>query len=122
ANQQATATTGNFVGVDVNGASVRSTGAGIVTVKGRGGSDASGAQYGVYVHGATGLIKGGSTAGTTTTVVVGTGGPNSGGSGHGVFVSDTNSSITSAGGDVSVTGTGSSNGGAHNYGVIPFQS
>ncbi|HPM81905.1 MAG TPA: kelch repeat-containing protein, partial [Candidatus Anammoximicrobium sp.] len=62
ANQQATPTVGNFVGVDVDGGLLQSTGTGIVTIKGRGGNDSGGDQYGVYVRGG-GEIAGG-TSGT----------------------------------------------------------
>src|SRR5262249_7999476 len=55
--QQATATGGDFSGVTVSTAVVQSTGAGLVTVHGRGGSSGSTA-YGVCVTGG-GLISGG---------------------------------------------------------------
>jgi hypothetical protein len=100
ANQQATATAGNFVGIDINGGTVQATGSGTLTLLGRGGNDTSGSQFGVYVHGG-GVIAGGS----APTTVTGTGNGTIGG--HGVYVTGAGSLITSGGGDVSVTGTGS---------------
>ena len=48
ANQQATPTAGNFRGVLVNGTVQTATGT--VSVQGRGGNDAGGGQFGVYVN------------------------------------------------------------------------
>jgi len=117
ANQQAAPTTGTFIGVDVNGAMVQATatGAGVVTVSGRGGTVGAG-NRGVLVRGG-GLVKGGMTSGSMTTDVLGTGG--SGGSNpHGVEV-DPSSIITSFGGDVRVRGFAGTSTTANNYGVIP---
>ncbi len=50
ANQQTTATSGNFIGVNVDNGLIRSTGTGLVTVLGRGGNDAAGSQGGVVVQ------------------------------------------------------------------------
>ena len=116
ANQQAVTTAGSFIGVDINGAIVRSTGTGLVSVVGKGGNSGTG-QAGVNVH-AAGLLSGG-TAGTT--IVTGIGGlASSGGVAQdtGVIVSGANTTITSAGSGVSVTGTGGGAGAAtDNYGV-----
>ena len=116
ANQQAVTTAGSFIGVDINGAIVRSTGTGLVSVIGKGGNSGTD-QAGVYVH-AAGLISGGTTG---TTIVTGFGGlASSGGVAQdaGVIVNGANTTITSAGSAVSVTGTGGGAGGAtDNYGV-----
>src|SRR5262249_60370753 len=50
ANQQATPTSGNFIGIDVNNATIGSS-LGAITLQGRGGNDAGGSQFGVYLHG-----------------------------------------------------------------------
>lgn len=55
ANQEATATTGNFRGIYIVSASVTSTGTGMTTLQGRGGDDAS-LQAGVFVD--TSLVSG----------------------------------------------------------------
>src|SRR5205085_5572165 len=107
ANQQGTATTGNFIGIDVNNATIQSTGSGTITLAGRGGTDASGSQSGVFVHGSTGMIKGGNT-GTAVIVTGSGGGSGTGGHNFGVQVDVSGSAITSVGGNVSVTGTGGS--------------
>ncbi|MCP4786264.1 MAG: hypothetical protein GY903_19940 [Fuerstiella sp.] len=110
ANQQAVATSGNFVGVDVSGL-IQATGAGAVTVDGRGG-DAFGAtgyvyQYGVRVQAGGDIIGG--TSGLLA--VTGTGGDTLNGHGSGgVIVADSGSTITSSGSDVSVSGTGGGRG------------
>jgi hypothetical protein len=114
ANEQATATAGNFVGVIVNASTVQATGSGVVSVSGRGGDDAFGTQSGVLVENG-GVISGGTTG---TTVVSGTAGNSTGDLNTGVVVISANSKITSAGSDVSVTGVGNGSGsGSSNYGV-----
>ncbi len=102
ANQQAAPTTGNFIGVNLNGGQVKSTGSGNVTVKGRGGDNSAGSQMGVNVQ-AGGMISGG-TAGTVT--VEGRGGPSTTNLNIGVQLSGAGSVITSLGADVVVTGFG----------------
>ena len=108
ANQQATATSGNFVGIDVNAAVVQATGTGIVTVQGKGGAGASGSQFGVQVRNG-GTINGGATG--ASTVITGTGGEGSGGVNYGAVVVGAGSRITSGGGNVSVTGNAGAAGG-----------
>ncbi|MSR59721.1 MAG: hypothetical protein EXS05_19105 [Planctomycetaceae bacterium] len=119
ANQQAVPTVGNSIGVDVNNAMIQSTGTGLVTVRGRGGDESGGLQYGVYVS-QGGIIAGGTTGLLT---VQGTGGDATGlfSNNFGVYVTDSNSSITSSGGDVLVIGTGGGTGDfSSNNGVVVF--
>jgi mucin-19 len=118
ANQQMTATSGNFIGVNVqNGAVVRASGSGAVTVLGRGASVSSGGgNYGVYVNGSQ------ITSGGGAVLVEGTGGDsNPGGGGNiGVYV-DFGGAITSTGtgssATVTVKGGGGNIGGGGNYGI-----
>jgi len=49
ANQQATPTAGDFAGVTVNNATIKSTGTGLVTIQGTGGTTGT-AEHGVYVE------------------------------------------------------------------------
>ncbi|MBL7796806.1 MAG: DUF1573 domain-containing protein, partial [Saprospiraceae bacterium] len=115
ANQQGTPTAGSFIGVDVNGGLIQSTGTGIVSVKGKGGDSASGSQIGVQVKSGGDIIGG--TSGTTT--VQGTGGASSDNFNHGVNIEGNTSSITSSGSNVSVTGTGGGTGaGIFNIGLF----
>ena len=101
ANQQAVSLTGNFDGIDVNNAIIRSTGSGDVTVKGKGGT--SGVDpVGVLVR-AGGRISGGTSG---TVAVTGTGGTGSAQFVSGVYVNGASSIITSTGANVQVTGTG----------------
>ncbi|NBB22527.1 choice-of-anchor D domain-containing protein, partial [Runella sp. CRIBMP] len=112
ANQQTTPTTGDFVGVDVNGGTLKVTGSGLTLVKGKGGTTNSD-RYGIVVQNG-GLIE----AGNNSLTVQGTGGGGIVSNNYGVLVTDPNSKITSSGGNVSVTGQGGGNGNAfNNYGV-----
>ena len=119
ANQQGTATSGNFYGVLVNGATVEATGTGAVTVTGKGGDDSgAGQQHGVFVTGG-GSVSGGTSAAVTVT---GNGGltTKSNSLTHGVFVDGAGSMITSGGSDVAVNGTGGGFGtlSSSNHGVL----
>ncbi len=103
ANQQAVPTTGDFTGVSLNG-SIAATGAGEITVKGRGG-DSGTSCYGIENRG---IISGG-TAGTL--IVQGTGGTSTSDFASGgvrLFFG----SITSLGATVNVIGTGGGSGSA----------
>jgi hypothetical protein len=108
ANQQEPATTGNFTGVNLDGA-ILNTNEDTVTVRGRGGNDAGGFQLGVQV------INGGKILGARGATVVGVGGASAGIVNRGVTVSGTGSSIESVAGDLSVIGTGGPVGG--NFGI-----
>ena len=102
ANQQETATSGDFVGITVNNALIQATGTGAVTVSGKGGDAATGSQTGVLVSGGSDIV-----GGTTGPVqVTGQGGGSSGTHNYGVNVSGSGSTISSAGAAVNVTGTG----------------
>lgn len=113
ANQQSPAMTGNFLGVSLGSFSaLRTTGSGTITVKGRGGNDAGGAQLGVGLFGGS-TIMGGSGAVSVT----GTGGASTNWINRGVTVYDPGTVITSNGGNVSVTGTGGSSSSFYGIGV-----
>jgi hypothetical protein len=109
ANQQATATTGDFIGVNINGAAVIVTGSGTLSVAGRGGNGAS-LQHGVQVR------SGGNLSGGLSGLlnVSGTGGASAAGSNNGVFVRDGSSQITSSGGPITITGQGGGTGASGN--------
>ncbi len=111
-------TTGSFSGIDINGATVQSTGTGVVSVTGKAGDAAGGGQTGITVNNA-GTLSGG-TSGTMT--VAGTGGPSTGNSNFGVHVGS--ALITSAGANVQITGQGGGTGGAStaNIGVFAINS
>ncbi len=109
ANQQATAATGTFDGIVINGVSVSTTGTGTVTLLGRGGDNGAAGAHGVD------LLNAASVSGASTTVT-GTGGDNTGGTNQGVSLTD-GSIITSTGGNVVVTGAGAGSGGS-NTGVV----
>jgi mucin-19 len=113
ANQQSVAALGHFRGVEVIGGLLKVSGSGSLTVKGRGGDDAS-PNYGVSVI-SGGKIEGG--AGTVT--VVGRGGSDSGFS-YGVHVSGAGSQISALGSDLVVTGIAGGRGGSslQNIGLV----
>jgi autotransporter-associated beta strand protein len=115
ANQQATPTSGDFVGVLVSGAGILSNGSGNITVKGQGGTAATGGQFGVRVESAGG-ISGGTTG---TLLVQGTGGAAGGDNNSGISVNGTDSLVSSNGADVTLIGAGGS-GDAFNRGVVLF--
>jgi hypothetical protein len=140
ANQQTSPTSGKFVGVEAKSATIQATGTGAVVVRGKGGDDSGGSQYGVHlsvatVKGGTGGVQltgvgGGSGASTTNAgvfvdalgqvsaagsgavIVQGTGGAGSGGSNYGVWLRNSAATITSSGGNVQITGQGGSAGGS----------
>ncbi|MCB1205227.1 MAG: filamentous hemagglutinin N-terminal domain-containing protein, partial [Verrucomicrobiae bacterium] len=105
ANDQSTPTSGTFAGVKVDGASVESTGAGIVSVSGRGG-DTDDDNIGVLVTGG-GRIVGGDSA---THFVSGTGGAAPGIGNDGIRVIGSGSEISSNGGNLVLQGTGGGSG------------
>jgi hypothetical protein len=116
ANQQAIPTGGNFVGINVNDATIESA-TGSVLLQGTGGNDASGAQYGVEIQ-AAGNVQTTGNGGTVT--VVGAAGASPGNSNQGVLITGSGSAVVTAGGNVSITGIGgTSSGGAgtNDYGV-----
>jgi hypothetical protein len=120
ANQQATPTSGNFVGVDVNGAAIQASGTGGVTVQGTGGNDSSsgGFQYGVRVR-SSGLIKGG----ISGLQVTGTGrGSGTSVQNEGVRVESLGQLSAAGLGAVNVQGTGGVGSSGSNHGVAVTDS
>ena len=94
------ATAGNFAGIEFSSAIVQVTGAGNLSLLGRGGN-AAGLQRGISLKSGT-IVRGGSSG---TVMLSGTGGQVAGGSNHGVVL-DTGSAITSTGANVLVSGNG----------------
>jgi hypothetical protein len=124
ANQQLTPTTGNFVGINVNGGLVQATGAGNVSVKGKGGNSTSNNNFGVQVNAAGAQI----TANGGAVLVEGTGGgAGTGSSDYGVYL-DTFGVITNAGTGAAATVTVKGFGGnltgtgSVNYGVYVYNA
>jgi hypothetical protein len=111
ANQGATPASGNFVGIDLNGATVSSTGSGDLLFEGRGGN------VGGFKHGI--LVQNGSkveSIATGTIAFNGNGGNGTSEGNFGVWITDANTNITSVNGAIQITGKGgdsavSSNGG-----------
>ncbi len=110
ANQQATPTSGSFIGVQVDG-TVQATGTGVVTILGKSGTT-GGSQHGVAV---SGTVSGGSGAGTKTSVTGVSNNTSDNNGHHGVFLPDNvaGATITSSGGNVVVDGTSGTGGDSH---------
>jgi hypothetical protein len=108
---------GNFVGIDVNAAAITSTVTGTISLTGTGGNDAAtGFHIGVLVHGGATVQS----SGTGTVTLNGTGGQGTDAN-YGVQVVDANSLVTSAKGNIQITGQGSTTAtGAFNEGVLLF--
>lgn len=118
ANQGSTPISGNFIGINVSGATVQSTGAGSLLLQGRGGNDASsGFHIGVQIHGG-GTVQ---STGTGTITVTGSGGQGTL-AGYGVGLQDSGSLVTSVSGAIAITGTGGTGPGGNNYGVLVFNA
>ncbi len=110
---QSTATSGNFIGVEVNGGLVRVTGNGSLSLLGKGGTDSGGFQSGVKLGGSVQVL------GTGTLTVDGTGGTALGDRNYGVYLTGPTAGITSTSGVVTVTGRGGGSGtSSHNYGIL----
>jgi hypothetical protein len=110
ANVQATPTSGDFNGINVDNTTVSST-SGAITLMGRGGDSSSGQQEGVHILYS---VVGAGTSGTVT--VDGTGGAALGDRNFGI--SGSVATVTSGGGDVRVIGHGGGSGASgFNYGV-----
>ncbi|WP_051397841.1 BspA family leucine-rich repeat surface protein [Runella limosa] len=105
ANQQSTPTSGNFVGVRLNGlnALFQVTGSGLLTVKGKGGNTGNDNQ-GIYLSSSAKIL-----GGTNTVTLEGIGGPTSGYRSYGVSVLE-NSEVSSTDGNIVMNGTGDGTG------------
>ena len=108
ANQQTSPTSGAFIGIEVNAATIAST-TGDISFNGRGGNASTG-QDGVRITG--GAVVGSGTTGTIT--IQGTGGAGSGSQNVGVLINS--GTVTSGGGNNVVIGTGGG-GTTDNFGV-----
>ena len=120
ANQQATSTAGNHHGVDVNGATIQSTGTGDISIKGTGGAGSSfNEMYGVYVRTGGKILS----AGSGLITVKGTGGARTGGAiagsqMYGVYVFLPGSEISSTSAAITIDGFGGATNDTGSYGVV----
>jgi predicted outer membrane repeat protein len=118
ANWQAAPTSGNFIGVSLDGAGTRlsSGGDGDAVVLGRGGDDPGGAQVGVQVTGGA-KITGGGDLGGCDLDVYGTGGASTGGGNCGIVVSEAGSAISAGAAAATIVGAAGALGSADGIGV-----
>ncbi|HAK78200.1 MAG TPA: hypothetical protein DCM71_15135, partial [Runella sp.] len=103
ANQQTSPSTGNFKGVEVIG-TIQTTGIGTITLKGKGGTDASNAQTGVKIGGTL-------TSNTGEMMMEGNGGAGAGNDNHGIEVAGNIAGTTAK---ITLTGTGGGTGTSSN--------
>ena len=101
ANQPTPATNGNFIGVDIDGGTV-STGAGAITLTGRGG-DAGDENIGVQVR--DGVVSS-TGVGAAAITINGRGGDSTGVRNWGFVVRGANAAVQSATGNIDITGEG----------------
>lgn len=114
ANQQMTPTSGNFIGIHVNGGTITTSGTGAVVLSGRGGDDAGTANHNGIRLTSTGLIQStasGATAGAIT--LTGTGGSGTDNA-QGIYVQGP---ISTVDGDILLTGTGGAAAGDNSKGI-----
>jgi hypothetical protein len=117
-NQGPAPAAGDFTGVEVNGSTVSTSGAGPILIQGRGGDDtATGNHYGIWVH-AGGVVQ---SSGTGTLTLTGAGGLGTLFN-AGVVLTDTGTKVTSATGDIAITGQGGNGSGNANIGVAVVTS
>ncbi|MFN9717804.1 MAG: beta strand repeat-containing protein, partial [Planctomycetota bacterium] len=108
---------GNFAGVRIDGAEVRTSGSAKIVIDGRGGNSASGSQSGVLVTN-SGIIRSSSTIADSGSIQIhGIGGTNTGNDNEGIVVLE-GGRISGGHGDIQLTGLGGSGGGDHNDGIV----
>ncbi len=114
ANQGPTPAAGTFVGINLVGATVTTTGQGAIVLDGRGGNNNStGGNSGTAIQGGAQVLS----AGTGTVTVTGVGGTGAN-QNFGVFVAGGGSVISSVSGAIRVTGTGGNGSAELNAGVV----
>ncbi len=114
ANQGPTPQSGNFSGIDIDGSTVETTGAGAIVLQSRGGNDTTtGFHIGVNIHNGSTVQS----AGTGTITITGIGGQG-GTMNAGVNLHDGNTLVTSVTGAITITGTGGTGSAEFNNGVF----
>src|SRR5262249_5612279 len=106
ANQQATPTSGDFSGVTINHAILQSTGAGNITIQGKGGT--TGNAFNGINRGVS-IVSGGAVLSGTGGIVITAIGGNTLANGTGLSLQDSGSTISTNGGNIQITGTGGGN-------------
>ena len=109
------ATTGTFMGIDLDAATISSTD-GDIALTGTGGDTAS-VNIGVRIGNGAVVQSTGTGASSGTITIDGTGGAGAGAN-YGVYITGTDSKVTSADGNISINGTGGAGLGQSNRGVL----
>ena len=118
ANQQATRTSGNFSAITAAGATIATSGTGSIQLQGRAGDDTSASdQTGVNLSGGA-IVESTSTSANAGQIkITGTGGDGIDRN-YAVALRDTNTRVSSASGDIQVTGMAGTTTGGDNKGVL----
>jgi filamentous hemagglutinin family protein len=104
-------------GVFLSGANTALTSvAGAISVTGLGGAGSGGDNHGIALIGSARITSTGMGEGAATVTLLGTGGAGTL-QNHGVFLSEANTAVISAGSAISVTGVGGAGSGGDNYGI-----
>jgi hypothetical protein len=115
ANMQATTTAGSFAGITVSDGVVEATGSGHLALLGTGGADND--TVGVHLNFGSQIIGGDSADSSLT--IQGAGGTGNGNLNRGVYLAGDGTTVSSIGGNVTITGTGGGSGsGEFNAGVV----
>jgi RHS repeat-associated protein len=115
ANQQLTPTAGNFIGIDLYGALLKTTGGGNIALTGRGG-DTDSDNYGIQLR--IGAVVESTAVGATAGAITidGTGGAGTSYN-RGVFITGSTTRVTAVDGDIQITGQGGDGSSGWNDGV-----
>jgi hypothetical protein len=108
-------TTGAFTGILLNNASLTTTGAGVISLTGKGGSNASSNLRGITLSGGA-TVSSTLASGGGTITLNGTGGQGVS-SNNGVELIGSPTTVTSVSGDITITGQGGAGTGSNNFGV-----
>ncbi len=100
-------TTGHFVGIRLDNATITSQDTGTILLEGRGG-DTGSDQYGIQLQNGAQVESTSSGANAGTITLAGTGGVTTGSSNYGVFLNGVGSQVTAVNGAISITGQGGS--------------
>jgi hypothetical protein len=115
ANQGATPTSGNFNGIEANGAAITSA-TGAILLQGKGGDTGSN-NYGIVLEGGTTVSSTGTGAGAATITLIGSSGAGTSAN-LGILLTDAGTSVTSKDGAIQITGTGGAGTSIQNEGIV----
>ncbi|HEX3560820.1 MAG TPA: Calx-beta domain-containing protein [Pyrinomonadaceae bacterium] len=117
ADQQASPTAGDFKGITLDAATINASGTGNISLKGKGGTDATtNSHFGIHVNNGSTINSTSNASGAGTVALDGTAGQGTN-QNRGVQVEGAGTTITSLAGDISINGHGGSGSGPGNNGI-----